>query len=571
MIIQQQYLKIGKIEMPVIVDNNETYYPISFVSEKILLRTGNIVNKSNKDKYNLYIRMLEVNFGVHGIHKTNCISTEGLKKILENVELRRLSVKQRKSQNRLMKHLGLALLPINEFITESINANELHKHDNYTISLIETIMKEKESVQFQMCSKCTKYYPLTSDFFNPDHRLITNYAYICHICSGRSYSFTHTNKELNKIKKSIKDDCESRMELVDAYLLGDPTKIYENYVNKGIKELPVKIRTKDNMLIIIEHLYKKGVINKDNITFNKFKELHLDIKKILTLHEVYVHLFGEGYHLYPWEYKSFSFKEIRLTYKIANKVFSNYINENSIDVSNPLTLDYETLLKKSRLKNLENDTLYFAVQYNDFKFAGYQFKTRGVNYYKKLKNRTFDFKHLIENDLKIPIEKIPLYVTKGYLSRDRKVMYQILRNTYDGNLFKWVNECYPNKFIEADFNINKYRDNFDSIEESQIHSFLCLHFSNVIYNSRNDKQTIKINGMIPDWIIITDNGCWIVEYFGMYSPRQVYNSRVAAYIEKTDDKIKKYNHLENFFTLFIFPEDIKENYEGLKRKLNSIM
>ena len=73
--------------------------------------------------------------------------------------------------------------------------------------------------------------------------------------------------------------------------------------------------------------------------------------------------------------------------------------------------------------------------------------------------------------------------------------------------------------------------------------------------------------------IISNNGCYIVEYFGMYlKGGQEYKERLEKYKYKTELKIKKYKELEQYGykTLYIFPEDLKNNYEGLINKLIKI-
>jgi len=58
-------------------------------------------------------------------------------------------------------------------------------------------------------------------------------------------------------------------------------------------------------------------------------------------------------------------------------------------------------------------------------------------------------------------------------------------------------------------------------------------------NQRNTENTINILGMIPDWFIFTNNGIWIIEYFGISSNQKEYNSRITDYKNKMYEKIEK--------------------------------
>ena len=128
-------------------------------------------------------------------------------------------------------------------------------------------------------------------------------------------------------------------------------------------------------------------------------------------------------------------------------------------------------------------------------------------------------------------------------------------------------------YTENYFDMNPYRCEFDSLEESQIHDKLINNLTGVIYNAINRPDTIEINGMIPDWIICNDKGCYLVEYFGLFSNRNYNNSdRLIKYHKKMDIKMKKYKEIEKVWykTLFIYPDDIRNGFDGLMNKIEII-
>ena len=118
-----------------------------------------------------------------------------------------------------------------------------------------------------------------------------------------------------------------------------------------------------------------------------------------------------------------------------------------------------------------------------------------------------------------------------------------------------------------------YRCEFDSLEESQVHDILIHNLTGVIYNTRNRPDTVEVNGMIPDWIICNNKGCWLVEYFGLYSSGDFSSShRLIKYHNKMAVKLDKYKELEKvgYKTLFIYPDDIRNGFDGLLEKIELV-
>ncbi|MNG04760.1 hypothetical protein D3C84_879150 [compost metagenome] len=172
--------------------------------------------------------------------------------------------------------------------------------------------------------------------------------------------------------------------------------------------------------------------------------------------------------------------------------------------------------------------------------------------------------------MKIPTEKIPLYLTKNVLQKKCLPLYRWIVTHKNKTIYEWVDILYPNKFIEADFEVNAYRNEFDSDTESFIHEILKSKFNNLIYNQKHTGRTITIDGMIPDWFVFTNKGVWIIEYFGMYDVRNKDNSRVRDYIKKTHRKLDKYKKLQGYNFIFLYPDDIDNDFLGCREKLKEI-
>jgi hypothetical protein len=71
----------------------------------------------------------------------------------------------------------------------------------------------------------------------------------------------------------------------------------------------------------------------------------------------------------------------------------------------------------------------------------------------------------------------------------------------------------------------------------------------------------------PDYLIFTEKECVIGEYFGMYVPERADKSRrIDDYVNKTNKKIEKYKSIQ-YKKIFFYPEDVKNDMEGIKNKI----
>jgi len=555
------------LKIPILIDkDNIYYYPISYVSEKILLRKGSLLNnKERRKKFKEYLQFQYIDYGwdTGGLHETLCISEEGLKLLLQDLKLGRMDKKQKENLNLLLEHLRLPLVDTKERFKNNITNKELKQHNKFVQHSINEVLQKEQLVTYQKCTKCNKYYPHTKDFFSSSVYMKNNVGTICKKCnSGNNISIE--DKNLDYIYKKYGEkayfDC-----------LSDNIKIILNYYQRTKDKKFLKyIESKENYIKIIKLLYQEGKITKDNLTQDYLKnEIGIyNINNYINIEEIYQCLFGNHHREYPWHYKNYMFNN--MTFDEAKIIFNNYLKENNIIINDIFNFDYSDVCYKCRLKTkILKDILSFVVKYYDYKYPGYKFNIKSVNYWDNKENRIRDLKYLIEKDFKIPIEKIPLYLTLTSIRNiGTNTLYNVLKKYYK-SLFDWVNECYPNRFIPTDFNINYSRKEFDSMEEQQIDDLLNHRFKSVYYNHRENNEAIKINGMIPDWIVFTDNHCWLIEYFGLY----VFDKdsrRVKDYVEKTKDKIKKYRKLRNYKYLFLFPNDLKNNFKYLAKKFDRI-
>jgi hypothetical protein len=345
-------------------------------------------------------------------------------------------------------------------------------------------------------------------------------------------------------------------------------------LKNDLKRYPDILKNKQDYIILLKCLKKKGVINKSELNLEYLVETHrlTNIRTYLTLHQVYQVIFGENYYLKLWEYPKVTVDQFNITYNIANQILNNYIKTFNIIIEDVLTYNYEKILRESKLHcYAAKDYLYFLIQFNKFQYPGYKFKPKTTNYYKNESNVLFDLKYLIEQDMQLTIDKIPLYLTKYVLQKRCGTLYNFIVSNKHGTIYEWVNKLYPNKFCREDFEINPYRNEFDSDTEAFIHEILVEEFgNNVIYNQRNNQNTVKLKSKIPDWFIFTDNGVWVVEYFGMLDERYTENSRIRDYKMKVKDKLSTYENLKGYNFLYLYKSDIEDDYAGIRKKIAEV-
>jgi hypothetical protein len=471
--------------------------------------------------------------------------------------------------NGLLEYLNLNTINENEQFIDNLNNEELNSYPIFIKDIIEIVLKDNPNIKWQKCSKCNTYYPYHKIFFNENQHSSKGLNTFCKEC--QKYTATrmrihiiHPNKELNSAYWNFGE------EVYLWYRNHETIKIYEHYINSNQHKFPNMLKNKEDYLKIIKYGVDKGIINELHFSVKEImEELKLtEIHTILTASEIYECICGKEYRIKPWKYPSVILFD--LTFNEAKEIFNSYLKESNIIIDDIYEFHYIDIITKCGLKKFtNNDLLNFIMKYYDNKYAAYKFTGGYENYWKNKDNANQALKFFIEEDLQIPLEKIPLYITLNVLGQKARTLYNLIYNKrFHNSLFEWINDIYPGKFIESDFHIGVIRNKFDSVEEEQIYNLLKDEFDNVIYNKRNTDNTVKFCGMIPDYLVFNDKECIICEYFGLYVPDKAGNNkRINDYIKKTDNKIEKYNNV-GYKKIFMYPDDIKDDMRGVKEKIN---
>lgn len=562
----QKNIKVENYNLPIIVDGHNTWYPITFVFEKIIKSSStNGIIKKYKD----YIRKYEVDYSqelnMKNIQNSNCICKEGLIKVLNNMNIGAYYVDRKEKLNLIRSLVGIELIDVRESVI-SVEEFDWRLIENYDEYIKDIIIKCKGSfTKWKKCIKCNKYYPLHEMFYILDKRN-GKYMNSCKDCYGGG--IISKNEFLTRMYKSYGD------EIYKEYQTHNTVFMYNHYFNEKYDcILPDILFNKEDYKSILLYLLDKGLINQNKISENYFHSMFSlrSVYSFFTMPELYELLYGDKPINYPWLFKNYKINHI--TQEELKNVFSRYIDYNNIEINDVFNFDYANTLKKCGVRNkVLDNTLSFIVSYYDHKYAAYQFNEISVKYWKDKHNRIREMRYYIEKDLCLQIEKIPLYVTKYKLRKDSNTLYNVLKNYYI-NLWEWINECYPSKFIPEDFDINHIRREFGSIEERVIDEILRNKYGgNLIYNPIHTENTIKIITQIPDWFILTSKGVWIVEYFGLIDKRRnTNNKRINQYRKRHDRKIEIYNNqIEGYRYLYLYPTDLENSCKGLKEKIEEI-
>lgn len=563
--VKQNNIEIGDKVLIEINYNRVTYYPVTHIYRDILLKSKQSASKLIKDGYK--IKQLEVNFGYDtgGMQKSQCISQESLIDLLKKSNIGGFTVKQKEGMNLLLEYLGMDLINEKPRFVDDYNYMNSSQYGEFAKDCITETLKLDKSLKWQLCKDCEKYYPLHTNFFTYNTKQETFRA-TCKDCQSadNKHRVVHPDKYLNGIYNKFGIDTYV------SYRNNDTVNIFNHFITHKLKTFPKILDNVSSYSILLKHLYCNGKIDKYNLNVSYLRD-ELKLLRIFNyfdLNEVHDFLFNGEPSDKPWLYPNYSLKDATLS--DAKLIVKNYLKYKQIDTDDVYVLDYAKIMQETKLRKFDSDLLGFAMKIHGDKYPAYKFKIASVNYWKNEDNRNKALKYLVEKDMELETEKIPLYLTITSIKSVSNTMYNVLKKYY-ANLYEWVNDVYPDIFNPKDFDINYMRNEFDSIDEHTIDKILRDSFENVLYNPSQSEYTVKLFGKVPDWFVITEGGCIIVEYFGLWNKeRGMYNARTRDYINRSKDKIEKYKALKGYRFLYFYPEDMDNNYEGIYGKIKDI-
>lgn len=291
--------------------------------------------------------------------------------------------------------------------------------------------------------------------------------------------------------------------------------------------------------------------------------------------------------LYPSKFKKWEFLNMKGLDKkeVIESVQWLFQDKLKVEIKNIPIIARKELFEKHSLmsdivKHFGSYKLAIIEAFPDANFHHWSFHQLEQGFWLKEENRILILKELIEDDLQLNPKDIPKYINNEYLLLNQGNKFiSACEKYFDSSFYNWVNTCYPNLFTEDEYNQIAFQHRpsreFDSVGEYQIFQFVNdVLGMDIVYCGRKSKYKLhnKQEGenYIPDFMIDHDILC---EYYGFYSPRPT-TQYFKDYIEKTHRKnafYKRYCPDNKLYFLELYEEDLLDNFQGLRDKLDKIL
>lgn len=393
---KQETIRIGQVDIPIINDGDNTWYPISYICQKVIHRTS--LDKKQLTKYKDNVQKYLIDFTTksncnhNNIQECWCFNYQGITEFINTLKVGSLNLQQKQILNELCKLLKIdrVFIEKDKFVDNiQINSKD---YDEYTYNCVDEMIQENKDVKFQLCTKCNKYYPYHTNFFEHDpyskdeNKLNT----ICRTCKawthtrGKSYIQSCDNK-LTRIYYSF------RLELYRLYKNKDIIGIYEYYLQHDCNKAILKyIQSKEHYLKIISYCVKKHLFDEYETIDSKI------ISKVCKIGTIKVHITKA--ELMKIVNNISVDKE--LYFENVRTIFNTYLSKHNIIIEDVFSFPYYTYINKAHLltylrNQLDNCTINFIMQYWNYEYPAYMFQHTPTKFYDNKQNRINDLKYLI--------------------------------------------------------------------------------------------------------------------------------------------------------------------------------
>ena len=549
--------------IPVYEEDGVEWYPVSFISQKVLDRQK-LTSTELMRKYGEYLSKKGIIYkGQCSYIEANCLNYDGFNLWVNNMHIGRMNKIQKVEYNKMCDVFKVGRkVEEREIYLDKLDGYDFDKYDEYTKDCHDSILGEFD--RYKLCTTCQTYYPNTSNFFDTNEKIKDGLFRMCKHCSGNHSAFLHDDYGVSYVYKTFGVDKYLQLKSIGKMEFMKSNMIYIKYFDNKEYELEMIKHLKNNNLIERYSIAGIKCTLRSLCRPKNFKKVNF--KNNLT--EIYEYIFSDEDRLKPYLANYVNTSIFNYSNKDVKDIFWNYVDYKNIKIKDIFDYDYIKPLVESKATIAKSkDRLETIVMLYDHKYPAYKFKQSSVNYWSLVENRISEMKMLIGDMNMENIDKLPLYLTKNKLNSISNTMTNVLKVHYSNELFDWINDCYPDKFKPEEFNIWYRRDEFDSIEEEQVHGVLKDKFKNkLLYNSGDSSNRLTIDRSQPDWIVF-DIKPIIIEYFGLYNLKNMKSKRVSDYVRRSDIKIEKYTSLEHYDSIFIFPEDLKNNFDGVRKKI----
>lgn len=383
-----------------------------------------------------------------------------------------------------------------------------------------------------------------------------------------------------------------------------------NFIIEGkIKEFPQQVINKESTIILFKHVIENilGIKSREeikNLTVNDFHKNKLYFKTFNMPTELYkvINFIYPEYDIKPWEIKMTGINVFRNEDNIflAMRWFfeqTGFTKEQILNINQFIDCSVEELfskyglsclITKSYFNGYQNLFIWYFNKIGDtLTFHDFAKKTNG--YWKIKSNADYQMelylKYLFENNLIINIKlDLPRYFSYGYLYQSdfKMLCVCIKKHKHYNNFYEWLNTLHPEYQIqESDFNVFIGCDGVTkclSFEEKGVFDYIYRYLNIKTIKSfglKRDKMFFNYDyneQYVPDFKIENINNDLlldkplVIEYYGLYSPKNK-SKKIQIYVNKTNRKNNFYKNNNLFYFIDLYPEDLKNNYEGVRNKI----
>jgi len=460
-----------------------------------------------------------------------------------------------------------------------------------------------------VCLKCNIEKPYTKEYFCSGKRNKYGLKYECLECSAKESVQKHY-MEMGIKYESIEDI--SSEQWYEFYLLND-----------NMRYMPEHCYLENNLIKIIRYIIMKkaNLVLKEDIIKNFNKNLFAKYKINTIIYKLGGNLLALQKCFPKLCINEEDINKDKYTNEYMCEIIDNVLELNNYSIMDILNGKFDGKNSKQEFKNYramlsvkfytkDKDMLDMFIWYFDYKNILHPIYNRNI--------KKFDFKYISKgfwNDKENVYESFKSYCEEKCTISILEVINnnedlfnwvvnnlkynKVLRlmNSYKNfytSTYKLLIDAYPqlqeNKFIKANWNKIAYDGTVcNSYEEVKVYEFikvdLHLKYIQSIGMSRKGKYIYKLkdnkNGFttfIPDFVIektiynnktVNFKKAIIIEYFGLNGKSNTKNSKFKDYDLKTKEKIEFYKSNDEIYFLDLYPEDLKNNFQGLKAKLES--
>lgn len=318
-------------------------------------------------------------------------------------------------------------------------------------------------------------------------------------------------------------------------------------------------------------------INKKLREYNLIKDTDLNIIRKYSSKDLNNYTLGDKLNIYRkiLNNEMAGFSDINLKKEDIIFCFKYYLYSNNIQFSRDewLQICLGDILSQSKLihiiKRIFNNYYDFITEcFPHYRFKHWEFKLLNVS------DGYWTNKYNCFNCIKYGLDKM---INDNLIHEYQDILgvsHQIIEKYFSLTMmYYYGNKIFLDYFDFNKMDYSKYNYKvadgfiFDSKEEKDIYIQLKKLCSKVIKCNFKEHKLLnkKYNeNYIPDFLI---NDKIITEYYGMYKDNPP-NNIFKDYKEKTIRK-NEYYKSNNFLFIDLYPEDIKNNFAGLKRKFES--